>query len=298
MNIRSLGYVFIESTDPQKWVEYGTEVLGMMDVTGLCDNDLTYLKIDERPFRFAIVPGEQDRLQLLGLELYDKTDFEAALELLDTHKVEYTHGSYDECRARAVMGFVRFDDPAGNTLEIYYGADLDYVKFVSPCGISGFETGFNGDSGFGHAVLPAPNLDETHDFYRDVLGLLDSDYMNFKFTDDPADPGMGLHFMHVNNPRHHSIAIFSGESPVGCIHLMLEVLTVDEVGECLQRVTERNIPITSTLGRHANDRMLSFYMLTPGGFPLEYGCEGLKMDWDKHTPTKTTAPSIWGHQFQ
>lgn len=30
MDIRSLGYVFIEATDPQKWLEFGTEVVGLM----------------------------------------------------------------------------------------------------------------------------------------------------------------------------------------------------------------------------------------------------------------------------
>jgi 3,4-dihydroxy-9,10-secoandrosta-1,3,5(10)-triene-9,17-dione 4,5-dioxygenase len=43
--------------------------------------------------------------------------------------------------------------------------------------------------------------------------------------------------------------------------------------------------------------MLSFYMLTPGGFPMEFGCEGLKMDWSNYTPTKSALPSIWGHKF-
>ena len=31
---------------------------------------------------------------------------------------------------------------------------------------------------------------------------------------------------------------------------------------------------------------------------MEFGCEGLKMDWDNYTPTKSALPSIWGHKFQ
>ena len=101
----------------------------------------------------------------------------------------------------------------------------------------------------------------------------------------------------VNNPRHHSLALFQGESASGCIHLMVEVKSVDEVGYCLDRVLAQDIPVTSTLGRHTNDRMLSFYMMTPGGFPMEFGCHGLKMDWSNYTPTKSALPSIWGHKF-
>ncbi len=297
MNIRSLGYAFIESKDPNEWRVFGTEVLGMMDVTAEDDDENVFLKIDERPFRFAVLPGAENRLQLIGLELYDKNDFEQAIAELESSGTRFSKGSPAELKMRGVLDFVRFNDPAGNTLELYYGADLDYVKFVSPLGISGFETGMNGSSGFGHAVLPAVNLEETHAFYKDVLGFGDSDYMHFKFGDDPEEPGLALKFMHVNNPRHHSVALFGGESIAGCIHLMLEVKTIDEVGECLQRVLEREIPITSTLGRHTNDNMLSFYMMTPGDFPLEFGCDGLLMDWENFTPTKTTLPSHWGHKF-
>ena len=34
--------------------------------------------------------------------------------------------------------------------------------------------------------------------------------------------------------------------------------------------------MSATLGRHVNDLMLSFYMKTPGGFDIEFGCEGRK----------------------
>jgi 3,4-dihydroxy-9,10-secoandrosta-1,3,5(10)-triene-9,17-dione 4,5-dioxygenase len=297
MNVRSLGYVWIESTNPQQWLEYGTEVLGMMVAPGMPDDGVVYLKMDERPFRFAVVKSGTDRLRLCGWELQDEADFIAAKLGLEAAGISFEQGTPGELQNRRVRDLVRLQDPAGNTLELYHGADLDYLKFVSPAGIAEFETGFNGDMGFGHAVLPAPELGAVHEFYRDVLGFGDTDYMHFHFSEDPEDPGMGLNFMHVNNPRHHSLALYQGQSPVGCIHLMLEVKTVDEVGYCMDRVIQREIPITATLGRHTNDRMLSFYMMTPGGFPIEFGCQGLKMDWSNYTPTKSTLPSIWGHKF-
>jgi 3,4-dihydroxy-9,10-secoandrosta-1,3,5(10)-triene-9,17-dione 4,5-dioxygenase len=296
MNVRSLGYVRIESTDPAQWASFGTDVLGMMCREGA--DGTVYLKMDARPFRFAIVPGQADRLQLCGWELASAADFEAACAALDGAGMTYQQGSEADCVERQVQALVRLEDPAGNQLELFHGAALDYEKFVSPAGVAGFETGFNGDMGFGHAVLPAPNLVETHAFYRDVLGFGDTDYMHFRFSEDPADPGQGLNFMHVQNPRHHSLALYQADMPSGCIHLMVEVLSIDEVGYCLDRVLARNIPVTSTLGRHTNDRMLSFYMATPGGFALEYGCDGLKMDWEGYTPTVSSRPSLWGHEFQ
>ncbi len=299
MDVRSLGYVLIEATAPEKWLEYGTEIIGLMVAPTMPDDGNVYLKMDERPFRFAIVPGDQDRLLCCGFELRDRQDFERAKVSLAEAGVSFETASAELAQSRKVKELISLQDPSGNQLELYWGGELDFAKFVSPQGISGFETGLNGDMGFGHAVLPAGKLKETHEFYTQVLGFGDSDYMHFKFSDDPADPGQGLHFMHCNNPRHHSLALYEdAQNPVGCVHLMVETLETDEVGYCLDRVEAAGIPIVSTLGRHTNDRMLSFYMATPGGFALEFGTGGLQLDWDEFTPTVTTLPSLWGHKFQ
>lgn len=298
MDVRSYGYVVIQTAKLDEWRDFATNVLGMMIAPGMPDDGNLYLKMDERPFRFMIVEGDSEVLLASGFELADKACLDATCAKLDAAGIGYVAGSDDEAAAKKVLGLIKLKDPAGNGLELYYGADLDYLKFVSPTGIDEFETGFNGDMGFGHAVFPAPNLEETHAFYTDVLGFGDTDYMHFKFSEDPNDPGMGLNFMHVNNPRHHSVALYQAPDPSGCIHLMLEVKSVDEVGYCLDRVLEKEIKVTSTLGRHTNDRMLSFYMQTPSGFALEFGTGGLQVDWEGYTPTKSTLPSYWGHKFE
>jgi 3,4-dihydroxy-9,10-secoandrosta-1,3,5(10)-triene-9,17-dione 4,5-dioxygenase len=299
MKIKSLGYLWIESTDLAKWREYGTDILGLMEAPGMPRDGNLYLKMDARPYRFAVFPGARDRLAWAGWELAGAAEFDAAISELDAAGVGFEHGSADEARQRRVRAFVRLKDPAGATVELYHGADLDYAKFVSPRGIPEFETGFNGNMGLGHVVLPTPRLAETHGFYRDVLGFADTDYMHFHFSPDPEDPGQGLHFMHADNPRHHSLALYEDpqESPSGCVHAMIEVKSVDEVGYCLDRVLAAGVPVVSTLGRHTNDRMLSFYMATPAGFAMEFGCEGLQMNWEGYTPTVSTLPSIWGHKF-
>jgi 3,4-dihydroxy-9,10-secoandrosta-1,3,5(10)-triene-9,17-dione 4,5-dioxygenase len=298
MDVRSLGYVWIESTDPAQWLSFGTEVLGMMVAPGMPDDGNVYLKMDARPYRFAIYKGKVDRLALCGWELRDEADFNQARKDLGAAGVSYEKVSELQLQQRKVRDLIRLRDPSGNTLELYWGADLDYAKFVSPVGIESFETGFNGDMGLGHAVIPASKLAETHEFYKNILGFGDTDYMHFKFSEDANDPGQGLHFMHANNPRHHSLALYEdANNPVGCVHLMMEVLSVDEVGYCLDRVEQRSIPVVSSLGRHTNDRMLSFYMATPTGFAMEFGCEGLQMNWEDYTPTVSTLPSLWGHKF-
>lgn len=299
MDIRSLGYVLIESADPSRWLEFGTNIMGLMVAPHMPDDGNVYLKMDGRPFRFAIIKGEQERLVLCGWELLDKQDFEQAKQQLQAADVAFEQCSKEDIQLRRVRDLIRLKDPSGNTLELYWGAELDQAKFISPQGISHFETGFNGNMGFGHAVLPCGNFKETHAFYKDLLGFGETDYMHFHFSPDPNDPGQGLHFMHCNNPRHHSLALYEdANNPVGCIHLMVEVPNVDDVGYCLDRVQEAGIPVVSTLGRHTNDHMLSFYMATPTGFAMEFGTGGLQLDWTNYTPTVSSLPSFWGHKFQ
>ena len=62
MNVKSLGYLRIESTDIARWREYGTAILGLMIAPTMPEDGNLYLKMDERPFRFAVIPGQSDRL--------------------------------------------------------------------------------------------------------------------------------------------------------------------------------------------------------------------------------------------
>src|SRR5690606_4749406 len=82
------------------------------------------------------------------------------------------------------------------------------------------------------------------------------------------------------------------------LHLMIEVDSLDDVGTTHDICEEPGIPITTTLGRHSNDHMISFYMSTPSGFRLEYGWGGLDVDHDLWVPRTYDKPSSWGHRRQ
>jgi 3,4-dihydroxy-9,10-secoandrosta-1,3,5(10)-triene-9,17-dione 4,5-dioxygenase len=86
-------------------------------------------------------------------------------------------------------------------------------------------------------------------------------------------------------------------TPSGIVHLMLEVAEPDDVGLCLDRALRRKVPMSATLGRHVNDLMLSFYLKTPGGFDVEFGCEGRQVDDGSWVARESTAVSLWGHDF-
>jgi 3,4-dihydroxy-9,10-secoandrosta-1,3,5(10)-triene-9,17-dione 4,5-dioxygenase len=83
----------------------------------------------------------------------------------------------------------------------------------------------------------------------------------------------------------------------GLIHLMVEVDTLDAVGQALDRINTDGFQLSSTLGRHTNDKMVSFYVRAPGDWDIEFGTEGMRVDENYYTAEEITADSYWGHQW-
>lgn len=299
MDIRGLGYVTIESTDLSKWESYGTQVLGMMVAPGMPADGNLYLKMDEYPYRFRIVPSDKDRFSVAGWEVPGKPAFDQAVKELEKAGVSIQRGSDADARVRRVKEFVSFTAPGGLQCELFYNIKLDYLPLVSPVGVKHFVTGYHGDMGLGHIAVATPDLEASHKFFTDVMGFGQVDYMHFNFNPDPADPGQGLHFLHCNNPRHHSLALFQDKNPHpgNLVHLMVEVEDLDTLGYMMDRVREHNVKIITNFGRHTNDRMVSIYVESPAGFALEYGFGGVQINWDEYTPTESARPSVWGHRW-
>ena len=292
IEVRALAYVVVQSAGVDTWRGYAENMLGMQ-AHDAADGAL-YLKMDQRDFRYLVVPGDTDRYFASGWELADAAALDAAVRALEQAGVEPMRASVQEVALRRVQAMVWCLDPSGNRHEFFWGVRADFKRFVSPLGVPGFVTG---QMGLGHVVLPAPQFDATDAFVRDVLGFELSDIFRVRFTDDPAEPEKRIHFMHCKNARHHSLAIMDLAVPSGCVHVMAEVDSMDEVGRALDRVAAQGVKLSATLGRHCNDQMISFYMKTPGGFDLEYGYGGLTVDWEQHTVFEATRVSLWGHDF-
>jgi len=56
--------------------------------------------------------------------------------------------------------------------------------------------------------------------------------------------------------------------------------------------------VVSTLGRHSNDQMVSFYMSTPSGFEVEYGWGGRLVDDAVWQVQRHDRGTLWGHKVQ
>jgi 3,4-dihydroxy-9,10-secoandrosta-1,3,5(10)-triene-9,17-dione 4,5-dioxygenase len=160
--------------------------------------------------------------------------------------------------------------------------------------VSSFITG---EQGMGHVVLTVPEGPEAYRFYTEALGFKARNTMRL-----PAAPGPDgskrfetLWFLGCN-PRHHTVGLLPMPGPGRLIHFMVEAATLDDVGRAWDRAEKLEVPIMQTLGRHTNDHMVSFYVISPGGFAVEFGYDGLQVTGDEPV-YEITDGAFWGHKF-
>jgi 2,3-dihydroxybiphenyl 1,2-dioxygenase len=199
-------------------------------------------------------------------------------------------GTEAQASARRVAGLIHVQDPSGIRNEVCWGPLIEAERpFHSPRAIGGFVAG---DLGFGHIVVAVDDYEASLRFYRDGLGLLISDYISLDMGPSGRTTVAFLH----SGPRHHSIAIAQFAAPKRLHHFMLQLERMDDVGSTYDLCLDRQVPIASSLGRHVNDHMTSFYMSTPSGFQVEYGHGGREIDDAAWEVQLHHAASLWGHR--
>ena len=290
-DIKSLGYLTVATSDIDRWRQFAFGVLGFAEGKG-ADPSALYLRMDERAARIVVVPGEVDRVISVGWEVRDHAALERVKATLDAAGVPFKELSLAEADERRVEEVITFDDPAGTTLEVFHGAVLDHSPVITPFGAR-FVTG---DQGLGHVVVPALDPNGLLDFYTEVLGFRSRGAFRV-----PAPPEFGpvrVRFLGINE-RHHSLAICpaTNQDVPGVVHVMVEVDGLDAVGQALDRVNAEGFQLSSTLGRHTNDKMVSFYVRAPGDWDIEFGTDGMRVDETYYTAEEITADSYWGHQW-
>jgi 3,4-dihydroxy-9,10-secoandrosta-1,3,5(10)-triene-9,17-dione 4,5-dioxygenase len=290
-DLKSLGYITISTADIDRWRQFAFGILGFAEGKGP-DESALYLRMDERAARLIVVPGETDRVLTIGWEVRDRPALQRVKAALDVAGVPFKQLSVDEAETRRVEEAITFEDPAGNAIEVFHGAVLDHSPVITPFGAR-FVTA---DQGLGHVVVPATDPNGLFDFYTEILGFRSRGTFRVPL---PKEFGpVRVRFLGVNE-RHHSLAIVPAahQRDPRLVHIMVEVDTLDAVGRALDRINSEGFQLSSTLGRHTNDKMISFYVRAPGDWDIEFGTEGMRVDESYYTAEEITADSYWGHQW-
>lgn len=288
--VRQLGYVGSTATDLAAWRAYAVEVLGI-EISPDSTDEMLYLRFDDHHHRLVIHAGDIDDVAYVGWEVADPTALAAAVARVEASGLTVTAGTPDEAVTRCVLEFAWFACPyTGVRTELYIGPEVLFQPAFQPTRpIGGFVTG---NQGLGHVVLYAPDVAAAEAFYVDVLG--------FATSDQVIVPGIGemAAFMHCNT-RHHSLGLMGiPGTPRRIQHVMFETNDIDTVGTTYDICLQRDI-VSTTLGRHLNDRALSCYFRNPSGWHFEYGWSARSIDpetWHIEHFNAFRAKGEWGHE--
>jgi 2,3-dihydroxybiphenyl 1,2-dioxygenase len=283
MALDSLGYFGVRARSLDDWTSFGQKFLGLQ-LIDRSKKTLTF-RMDDRRQRIVVHEDDVnagDRAAFMGWEVADAADLDGLASTLEAARVKVARAPRATVDERRVKDLIVFEDPIGNRLEAFYGAEIAADPFTPGRAISGFRTG---PLGMGHVVLNVESIERLLPFYRETLGFHLSDFTLRPFK---------AYFLHLN-PRHHSFAMVeTGKSSIH--HLMMELYMLDDVGQAYDLAQGEEGRIATTLGRHSNDFMTSFYANSPSGFFVEYGWGGRSIEPQNWQPVEMTCgPSLWGH---
>jgi 2,3-dihydroxybiphenyl 1,2-dioxygenase len=280
---QALGYIGIRAKDLGDWASYGSGLLGLQRI----DKSRATLafRMDDRKQRLLVEADGGAGIGFFGWEATDAAALDAIAGRLEAGQIKVARGSRALADERHVKDLIVLNDPVGNRLEIFCGAETAAEPFKPGRSISGFRTG---PLGLGHVVLNADTpetIDRLMTFYRDTLGFRLTDYYSHPFV---------ARFLHLNQ-RHHSLAfIQTGKNAVH--HIMMELFSFDDVGQGYDLALGEKDRVAVTLGRHTSDFITSFYSWTPSEFMVEYGWGARSIDLDNWQAfERKEGPSMWGH---
>lgn len=276
----ALGYIGVRTKSLDDWRSYGTGLIGLQVVDR--GGSKLALRMDDRKQRILVDADGGEGIACYGWEMADASALDRLGARLEAKGVRFARGSRALAAERLVADLICLEDPIGNRIEFFHGAEVTSDPFNPGRNISGFRTG---PLGLGHVVMMVKNVDEGIGFYRDVLGFGVSDYYSDPF---PAC------FFHVN-PRHHSFAMI-GSTQSKVHHMMVEYYSLDDMGQGYDLALQEEGRVSVTMGRHAGDYVTSFYTWNPSAFMVECGWGGRSIDPTTWVPVeRKEGPSIWGH---
>ncbi len=281
--VKSLAYAIVNATDLDAWYDYGVNVLGLQ--VGERTDQRIRFRMDNKLYRLEINKADDDRITHVGWEVQGPRELEELAAAVREAGYDPQRPAEEEIVDRCVVDMYRFTDPDGTVqLELHYALHDSLDNFASPLGHR-FVTG---TGGAGHVFQLVKDVEAYEKLYFEVLG--------FKLSDWIAMKGLKLTFTHCN-PRHHTFAFGGGVPglPTAIGHLMFEVEDIDHVGRAHDKVLNGAAQLINGLGRHTNDKMISFYMNCPSNFGVEFGTGGLLIDDSTWTPTWYTETQYWGH---
>jgi catechol 2,3-dioxygenase-like lactoylglutathione lyase family enzyme len=234
-----LGYVELNVGDLDKSLAFWTNVaqLEVSDRQG----DRVFLRGGMQHHWIVLQPAQDaPSMARLGIEVASRPELDEIERRLRSAGVEIEAG--DGLRSDYVDRYVRFNDPAGNPIELYH----DMVTMATPPQPTNVDIW-----DIQHVVIGQKELLAAESFYTDLLGMRISDRID-----------RGVTFMHFRNGWHHGIGIGMMGGPA-LQHICFQPADLDNTMRVRARVMAAKLPITRDLLKHGPSGSVGFYFQGP-----------------------------------
>lgn len=284
VKVTELGYLGLSVSNAAAWKKYATEVVGM-ELVDDGEKDRFYMRMDLWHHRIVAHVGTTDDLEYIGWRVAGPAEMEAMAAKLEKAGYAFRIGSEAEARERHVLGLLKLKDPGGIPTEIFWGPRVDANKPFHP-GRPMYGKFVTGEEGIGHCILRQDDDDAAYKFYC-TLGMRGSVEYHL-----PLPNGMTAKPIFMScNARQHSVAFGLGPMPKRINHLMIEYTDLDDLGMAHDIVRQRKHDVAVQLGKHSNDKALTFYHANPSGWLWELGWGAAK----SKTQAEHYTGDIFGH---
>ena len=283
-DILQLAWVRLGTGNLEWWRGFG-EVIGFARGEGPGES-LYWRTNSERDWRIAVDSFQPVGVHTIGWETSGAAALEAVRERLEARGARLIPLTRAEKDERQVEDMILALDPDGLRNEIFWGANCALRKpFVSPT-----NTRFaSGACGNGHVTVNVGDAAATLAFYTDALGL--------RLSDAAWMEGHARVYFLRCNARHHSFAFAQMPRPVGTVHVMSDLVDLDQLGAVRDRLLDAGYVLNRDLGSHPLDGVVSLYVATPEGYDFELAC-GTRLineaTWEADKFKRTGI--AWGHR--
>ncbi len=145
---QALGYVGVRAKDLADWASYGSGLLGLQRIDK--SRSTLAFRMDDRKQRIIVDADGGEGIGFFGWEVADAAALDAIAAHLESNEIKVARGARALADERHVRDLIVFNDPLGNRLEMFHGAETTAEPFKPGRSISGFRTG---PLGLGHVVL-------------------------------------------------------------------------------------------------------------------------------------------------
>lgn len=285
-----MGYAVIESRHLQAWQTFLHQGIGLHLNCNQAE-DMSF-RMDQHLKRIIVQQGPAEDFVALGWQVKDLDTLNIILARLEERNIPVESSTSEEARHRGVKQFWRIIGPKEQLLELFIEPEVtaEPLQMLS----SGFVTG---EGGLGQVAITSRQPLKMQRFWQEIFDARVSDYIEEVISGMTLD----ITFLRLNE-RHHSVAIATTREvsldPIRTKvqHMNVQATTLEDLAASFKRCKELGFVMAHEIGQHPNDKELSFYVVTPSGFEIEYGWNPIVVDEDKWQSTKYYGISLWGHK--